>query len=342
MLDTFDPNLTYQEISAVFGELKPKLIELIGKIKGTNEDIDTQGLKQPISIDKQRLLGKDILNLVKFDLDSGRLDETEHPFTTGYLSDVRLTTKYFENDFTNSLFSTLHESGHGLYEQNLPKEFMYQPISEAISSSVHESQSRFVENIIGRSYSFWKFYFPKLKKILGSEFKMELDDFYKAINKVEFSKIRIEADEVTYCLHIILRFEIERDLMDGKIDFEELPQIWNQKIKDYFGLEIENDAEGVLQDVHWSSGLLGYFPSYALGNILSGQLLNTMKKELNFDELLRNGEISKIISWLTTNVHKQGGRYGLNQLCEKVTGEKLNSKYYLEYLTNKYKEIYKF
>lgn len=339
LLDKFEPNITSDEVTQIFNNLKPKLIDLIQKIQASNTNIKVNFLKKKVSLRKQTELVKEFIKIVNFDLEGGRIDETEHPFASGYMDDVRITTKYHENKFSNALFASLHESGHGVYHQNLPYEFKYQPISNPVSSSVHESQSRFVENIIGRSYSFWKFYYPKLKEMIGDELPT-LDEFYKGINNVEFSKIRIYADEVTYCLHIILRYELERDIMTDNIELDKLPQIWNERIKKYFGLDIENDAEGVLQDIHWSLGIFGYFPTYALGNIFSAQLLNTMNKEFNVDESLLEGNVNKVIKWLNKNIHNHGNKYDMQELCELVTGEKLNSKYYIDYLTQKYSKIY--
>ena len=208
----------------------------------------------------------------------GRVDETEHPFTTGYYDDVRITTHYYPDNFASSLFSVLHETGHALYEQNLNPEWMYQPIGSPCSYGIHESQSRFYENIVGRSREFWTGFLPKSNRPHLAWQNWSWTQFVQAVNKVERSKIRIEADEVTYSLHIIIRFELERDLFADKITVDELPEVWNQNYNDYLGVEIKNDSEGVMQDTHWASGLFGYFPSYALGNIYNGQILAAITK----------------------------------------------------------------
>jgi carboxypeptidase Taq len=274
----------------------------------------------------------------------GRIDETEHPFTTGYYDDVRITTHYYEDLFASSVFSVLHEAGHALYEQGLKHEWMYQPVGQSCSSGFHESQSRFIENIVGRSPEFWIYFLPKLKKLVGKVLAdVPLDKFVHAINHVTPSKIRVEADEVTYCLHIIIRFNIERDLFAGKIDVNDLPEIWNQSYKDYLGIKINNDSEGVMQDIHWAGSLFGYFPSYALGNIYSGQLLMKMEKDLpNWEKQMEKGKLRPTTDWLIKNVHSYGNLYDPPELIKKITGEELNVKPYIGYLSEKYSKLYEF
>jgi carboxypeptidase Taq len=283
---------------------------------------------------------------MEYDVESkeagGRVDETEHPFTTGYYDDVRITTHYHEENFTSSVFSILHEGGHATYEQNLKREWMYQPIGTGCSTGFHESQSRFLENIIGRSWEFWIYYLPKLKELTGEIFSdIELDEFIRAINRINRSKIRIEADELTYCLHIIIRFEIERELISGKIKVAELPQIWNQKYEEYLGVDIENDSEGVMQDTHWASGLYGYFPTYALGNIYSGQILATMEKDVpDWRNQIAKGNFHNIKQWLIKNLYSYGDLYDPPKLIKKITGEGITVKPYLYYLNKKYSKLY--
>ena len=247
-------------------------------------------------VEEQRKITQLITQTLGYDTASpnaaGRVDETEHPFTSGYYDDVRITTHYYPNNFASSIFSVLHESGHAIYEQNLKPEWQYQPVGSPCSFGIHESQSRFYENIIGRSNEFWTSFLPKVKQAAPSLSKLDLNTFIQTINKMERSKIRIEADEVTYSIHIIIRFELERDLFAGKIKIDELPQAWNQKYSDYLGVEIQNDSEGVMQDTHWASGLYGYFPSYALGNIYDGQILAAITKTLpNWRSQVANGEL---------------------------------------------------
>ena len=348
LIDIFEPKMTSEMITKIFNELKDGLISIMKKCESAPKKPETSFLKRRVPIDVQRKISKELARFTGYDIESkqagGRIDETEHPFTTGYYYDVRVTTHYYEDNWSSSVFSVLHEIGHALYEQNLPSEWIYQPVGTACSSGFHESQSRFVENVVGRSREFWAYFLPKLNELTGNAFAdIDLDTFVHGINEVKPSKIRIEADEVTYCLHIIIRFEIERDLFADKVSVAELPQVWNQKYKEYLGLDIENDSEGVMQDTHWASGLFGYFPSYALGNIYSGQLLAKMEREIpEWKEQLANGNFNNVKQWLTRNVHSYGNLYDPADLIKIITGEEINVKHYLNYLYGKYSKLYGF
>jgi len=348
LIDIFEPKMTAEAISRVFAELREGLISLIRKCKTAPKQPDTSFLKRRVPIDTQRRFAESLTEFIGYDIKSkeagGRLDETEHPFTTGYYDDVRITTHYYEDKFDSFIFSTLHEGGHAIYEQNLNPEWIFQPVGTGCSSGFHESQSRFVENIIGRSREFWIYFLPKLKELTGGILSdVDLDRFVHSVNHVKPSKIRIEADEVTYCLHIIIRFNLERDLFADKITVTELPQIWNQSYKEYLGVSIENDSEGVMQDTHWASGLYGYFPSYALGNIYSGQILAKMKKDLpDWRRQLSKGNFHSIKQWLAKNVHSYGDLYNPADLIKKIVGEEINVKPYLNYLYEKCSKLYDF
>jgi carboxypeptidase Taq len=348
LIDIFEPKMTAKEITRVFDELREGLVSLLRKCEAAPKQPDVSILKRKIPIDVQRKIAVALAETVLYDVTSknagGRIDETEHPFTNGYYDDVRITTHYFEDMFASSIFSVLHEAGHAIYEQDLNPEWMYQPVGTGCSSGFHESQSRTVENIIGRSREFWTYFLPKLKEIAGKTLSdITLDKFVHAINQVKPSKIRVEADEVTYGLHIIVRFNIERDLFADKITVKELPEIWNQSYKDYLGIKIENDSEGVMQDTHWASGYYGYFPSYALGNIYSGQLLATIGKDLpDWRKQLEKGNFKPAKQWLIKNVHTQGNLYDPPALIKKITGKELTVKPYLNYLNEKYSKLYGF
>jgi len=348
LIDIFEPEMTAKEITKVFDELREGLTSLLKKCEASSKQPDVSFLKQKVPIDVQRKIAKALAEFVGYDVASkeagGRIDETEHPFTTGYYDDVRITTHYYENTFASSIFSVLHEAGHAIYDQNLKQEWMYQPVGTSCSHGFHESQSRFVENIIGRSYEFWSYFLPRLKELTGKALMdVYLDRFVHAVNHVKPSKVRVDADEVTYCLHIIIRFNIERDLFAGKIMVKELPEIWNQSYTDYLGVKIENDSEGVMQDTHWASGSYGYFPSYALGNIYSGQILATMEKELpNWRKQIEKGNLSPVKNWLIKKVHSYGDLYDPPELIRKITGKELNVKPYLSYLNQKYSKLYGF
>jgi carboxypeptidase Taq len=348
LIDIFEPKMTALSISKVFNELREGLVSLIRKCEASPKQPDTSILKRGVPIETQKKIGKLLAEFIDYDIKSakagGRIDETEHPFTTGYYDDVRITTHYYKNRFASSIFSILHEGGHAMYEQNLKKEWMFQPVGEASSMGFHESQSRFVENIVGRSREFWTYFLPKLKKLAGNVLSdVNLDNFVHAINHVKPSKIRIEADEVTYGLHIIIRFNLERDLFADKITVDDLPQIWNQSYKKYLGVTVEDDSEGVMQDTHWASGYYGYFPSYALGNIYSGQILASMEKELqDWREQISGGNFRNVKQWLVKNVHSIGNLYSPADLIKRITGGELAVDPYLSYLNKKYSGLYGF
>jgi len=348
LIDIFEPKMDARTITRVFDELRFGLVTLIDKCKKAPKQPDMRVLKHKMSTETQCKLATALAESVGYDVTSkqagGRIDETEHPFTTGYYDDVRITTHYFENMYASSIFSVLHEAGHAMYEQGLNREWMYQPVGTGCSSGFHESQSRFVENIVGRSREFWVHFLPKMRKIAGRTLaNVELNKFVHAINQVRPSKIRVEADEVTYCLHIIIRFQIEQDLFADKIKVNELPEIWNQKYKEYLNIRIENDSEGVMQDTHWASGLYGYFPSYALGNIYSGQELVVLEKNVpDWRKQLTKGNFQPTKQWLNKNIHMQGNLYDPQILLKKVTGKTLDVKPYLTYLNEKYSNLYGF
>ncbi|MDH7563297.1 MAG: carboxypeptidase M32 [Candidatus Bathyarchaeota archaeon] len=348
LIDIFEPKMTAKEITQVFNDLREGLVSILRKSEKAPNQPDTSILQRKIPIDIQRKIAVALSEAVGYDVTSktagGRIDETEHPFTTGYYDDVRITTHYFEEMFASSIFSVLHEAGHAMYEQNLNPEWMYQPVGNACSSGFHESQSRMIENIIGRSREFWTYFLPKLKELAGKTLAdISLDKFVHAINQVKPSKIRVEADEVTYGLHIIIRFNIERDLFANKCAVKELPEIWNQSYKDYLGVKIENDSEGVMQDTHWASGYFGYFPSYALGNIYSGQILEVMNRDLpNWKAQLTKGNFKETKQWLVKNVHANGNLFDPADLLKKITGKELTVKPYLGYLNEKYSKLYGF
>ena len=348
MLDEFERGITAAQITEVFGELRNKLVPLTKKCADASKSLDTSFLSKKVPIDVQRKIATDLATLVGYDTVSdqagGRIDEVEHPFTTGYYDDVRITVKYHEDNVSSAIYAILHESGHAIYEQNLNPDWKYQPVGQNASYGIHESQSRFIENMIGRSPEFLKFYLPKLKEFTGGSFP-GVDDmtFIKAMNLVEPSLIRIEADEVTYSLHIIVRFEIERDLFSDKITVSELPQVWNEKYSEYLGIDVPDDTNGVLQDTHWASGYYGYFPSYALGNIYDGMFLDKMQKELpDWLQGVAKGDILPAIDWMKKNVHLESAMYDPADLMEKVTGQKLTAKPFLEYVENKYSTIFDF
>ena len=345
LIDRFEPAMTSKRITEIFDELSAGLVKIIEKCLASSKQPDESFLSRKVPIDVQRKIADSLAKVIGYDVDSptsgGRIDETEHPFTNGYYDDVRITTHYYEDMFASSIFSVLHEGGHAMYEQNLRPEWMYQPVGGACSAGFHESQSRFVENIFGRSPEFWSYYLPQLQSLMGNISDVSLEKFVQAVNSVKPSKIRVEADEVTYCLHIIIRFNMERDWFAGKFSVSDLPQVWNEQYSERLGLKVQDDSEGVMQDTHWGLGLYGYFPSYALGNVYSGQMLAKLKKDVpDWNQQIAKGNFQPIRQWLTTNVHSYGNLYDPSDLIKRISGEEINVKHYLEYLNEKYSRLY--
>lgn len=342
LLDKYEPGFTVEKLDKIFGTLKGSIITLLTKIENSNIRIDDSFFKNNFNKEEQQRFSVYVLEKMGFDFQRGRLDETEHPFTTEFNNkDVRITTHYYENEWRSALFSSIHEGGHALYEQDIPDSLQGTGLGHGVSMGIHESQSRFYENIIGRSKEFWTFFFKEAKKVFVQFKNVNFEEFYKAINIVQESLIRTEADELTYSLHIIIRYEIEKMLINGEINVDDLPKVWNKKYKEYLHVEPSNDGEGILQDMHWAGGSFGYFPSYALGNLYGAQLLNKMKKDIPFlYEDIEKGNLDRIHSWLKDNVHKYGSIYKPYDLIKLATGEELSAEYFIDYLNNKYKEIY--
>ena len=343
LLDMYEPGITVEVLDRVFGELKEKLIPLVQQISQSANRPETSFLFKHFPKDQQRQFSIEILNQMGFNFDAGRLDVTVHPFATGLNpGDVRITTRYDEQDFRTAIFGTIHEGGHAIYEQNISPELIGTPLCAGTSMGIHESQSLFYENFVGRNFYFWKNVYPLLKKYSNGQFdQIAIEDFYQAINESKPSLIRIEADELTYPLHIIIRYEIEKGLFNDEIEVKDLPDIWNRMYENYLGLRPQHDADGVLQDVHWSGGSFGYFPSYALGYMYAAQFKNTMLSDLpNFDQLLAEGNLSPIKEWLIKHIHQYGKMKKPLEILKDVTGEGLNAGYLINYLSEKYKKIY--
>lgn len=343
LIDIYEPGMTSGEAYRVLNDLKDFLVPLLKKIKSSKVKISPAKLKGKFPLDKQIAFNTYIAERMGFDFNKGKIDVSTHPFTTSFHpTDVRFTTRYSTSDVMYAVGSTVHEAGHGLYEQGLSVDHFGTPLAQAISLGIHESQSRMWENLIGKSKSFWKFFYPKLQKDFPEPYKkVPFEEFYKIINKVTPSLIRTEADEVTYNLHIIIRFEIEKEMIEGTIDLKDLPAIWKAKVKDYLGVDVPNDTLGVLQDVHWSCGNIGYFPTYTFGNLYSAQFFNALKREIpDIDKKMTKGGFAEIREWLRKNIHAHGKLYTADKLAKKLTGETLNSKYFCDYLEQKYKDIY--
>lgn len=340
-IDQHDPGLNAQFIEGHFSQLKKDLLPLLVKIMNSPIKADSSIFKG-FPIEKQELFVQEVVEKLGFDYSRGRLDRSTHPFCGGNPLDLRMTTRYHEDVSLDSLFSSIHETGHALYEQGLPQEEIGTPLAEAIGMAVHESQSRLWENQIGRSRAFWNYWEPRYRELFNDQLKtINSDLFYLTINSVERNPIRVDSDELTYNLHIILRFELEKRLFDGSLQVKDLSEQWNAASKEILGLTPKNDKEGVLQDVHWSGGHFGYFPSYCLGNILAAQLWHTMNQTIpSLQTSIAEGDFSPLLNWLRQNIHQWGKQYNTYELVQKVTGEPLNSKYLIDYLSEKYLLLY--
>ena len=344
LLDEYEPGATSREIEAIFTPLRSRLSGLIGEIAGARKKVSTKILTSKIPADRQHAFGQFVLDAMGFDLQTGRLDVTTHPFCEGLApGDTRLTTRYRDEKFTDALYGTMHEMGHGLYEQGLPKdEHFGEPIAESISLGIHESQSRMWENFVGRSRAFWTWALPKAKKMLGGALaKATVDQLHAAVNTATPSFIRVEADEATYNLHVMLRFEIERGLISGDLKAKDVPGVWNQNFHRLFGIKVPSDAKGCLQDVHWSFGLIGYFPTYTLGNLYAAQFWEKINKDIKgLDGRIAKGDFASLKKWLNKNIHSHGKRYRAGELCEKITGKPLSADPLMRHLEGKLRPIY--
>jgi carboxypeptidase Taq len=342
LLDDYEQGMTVRKLDALFGQVREQLVPLVAHVKNSRQP-DVSFLKQPFSKEQQRQFSLYILKEMGYDFEAGRLDETEHPFAIGLNPrDVRVTTRFKPDDLTFALFSTIHEGGHALYEQNFAEELTGTPLADGASYGIHESQSRFWEIFIAMSRPFWNRYLPELKKVFPGQLDdVTVDQFYRAINRAEPSLIRIEADELTYNLHIMIRYEIEKQLIAGQIEVKDLPQIWNDKYEEYLGVHPSHDGEGVLQDVHWAGGSFGYFPSYSLGNMYAAQICAKMKQEMpDFTAMIERGELAPIKAWLTDRIHRHGMMMRPEQFMKQVTGEDLDARYLIEHLRTKFGELY--
>ncbi|WP_459501481.1 carboxypeptidase M32 [Bacillus sp. C1] len=343
LLDMYEPGLTVEVLDHVFGQLRERIVPLVKEIAESNKELKTNALFEHFSKEQQKNFTLELLKQLNYNFEAGRLDETIHPFEiTLNRGDVRITTRYDENDFRMAVFGTIHECGHAVYEQNISEELEGTPLCKGTSMGIHESQSLFFENFIGRNKSFWKKNYDVLKQFSDGQFEnVSVDEFYDAINESKPSFIRIEADELTYPLHVMVRYELEKELFDGTLEVKDLPAAWNDKMENYLGILPETDAKGVLQDIHWADGSFGYFPSYALGYMYAAQFKHKMLEEIpNFDALLEEGNVTPIREWLTKNIHQYGKTKKPLEILEDVTGEGLNASYLADYLEEKYKEIY--
>jgi carboxypeptidase Taq len=330
------------EVQEIFTSMRPKQVELI-KALSEKPQVDDSFLYLHYEEKEQWDFGVDVITKYGYDWNHGRQDKAAHPFTTSFgLGDVRITTRVDENFLNTALFGTLHEAGHAIYGQGVAAELDRTPLADGASLAVHESQSRMYENLLGRSYDFWIHFYPQLQERFKTQLgNVDLDTFYKGINKVEPSLIRVEADEATYNLHIMLRLELEIALMEGSLEVPDLPEAWNARVEEYLGIVPPNNKEGVLQDVHWSAGYLGYFTTYALGNLISNQLWEKINQDISdLSSQIQAGNFSDLLAWLRENVHRHGKKFTPQYLVQKVVGTSISPDPYLKYLKDKFGAIY--
>ncbi len=340
-LDDYEPGMTIEKYDAFFEQLKEGIVPLIKKINETQQ-IDDSFVYKHYPREKQEILMKKILEYIGFDFEAGVLLESEHPFTDSLSKyDNRITTHYYEDNLISSIFSVIHEAGHANYNYSVREDIAETFCFNNMSSGMHESQSRLFENYLGRNPHFWDKLFKDIKELFPEQLEgIDQEKYVKAINKAIPSLVRTEADELTYPLHIVIRYEIEKGIFDGSIDPKNLREVWNQKYKEYLQIDVPNDKEGILQDMHWGSGSFGYFPTYALGSGYAAQIVHAMSKDIDIDEALANDQFSKLKDWLREHIHQYGGLYSPLEQIKIATGEDFDPQYYVDYLVNKYTKLY--
>ena len=341
LLNEYEEGLNMETLDAFFAQLRSVIVPLVEKIRNAPQ-IDDSFLSKQYPLEQQRRFSDYLMDVLGLDRRYCAIAESEHPFTTNFNNrDVRITTHYYENALASSMFSVIHEGGHALYELGCGDQYNFTNLYGGVSMGIHESQSRFYENIIGRSLAFVELIFPKLQELFPEQLEgVDTFAFYRAINKAEPSLIRTEADELTYALHIMVRYELEKKLMDGSLEVKDVPAAWNALYKEYLGVDVPDDKNGCLQDSHWSGGSIGYFPSYALGSAYGPQMLHYMEQDIgSVEDLVRRGELSKVTAWLKEHIHRHAGFYKPGQLFEMTCGQ-FDARYYTEYLAAKYGKLY--
>jgi carboxypeptidase Taq len=343
LLDDYEPGMKTSEVKAVFDHLRPAQVALVQEISAHGHPVDDSVLRRAYDEGKQWIFSEEIARCFGYDFNRGRQDKSAHPFTISFgHGDVRITTRVVPDYLPFAMFSTMHEAGHAMYEQGLKPALNRTLTATGASMGMHESQSRMWENLVGRSRPFWQAFYPDLQALFPGQLgKVEMEAFYRAVNKVEPSLIRTEADEATYNLHVMLRFELEIALMQGALTVRDLPDAWNEKYREYLGIAPPDDAQGVLQDIHWSDGYFGYFPTYTLGNLIASQLWEKIRQDLpDLDQSIAAKDFQPLLAWLRTHIHQHGAKFEPMELLERVTGQRLTAEPYLAYLRSKFGEIY--
>ena len=343
LLDDYEPQMTAAEVAALFAELKKELVPLIATLGAHRDRVDDSFLHGYFPVDRQRRLVCGVIRLMGFDPAGWRMDDAVHPFATGFgRADVRITTRWDEHYLPSGLYGAMHECGHGLYEAGIAESLQRTPLGHAESLGLHESQSRMWENMVGRGRSFCEVLAPRVAALFEESLsRVEPDNLYRAVNSIKPSHIRVEADEATYSLHIILRFELEQELIAGRLAIADLPEAWNARFKEYLGIDVPDDALGVLQDVHWSAGLIGYFPTYALGNLIAGQLWERVHLDVpGVDDSIRAGELQPLREWLREHVHRHGAKFRAAELLQHAVGAPIAVAPFVSYLKRKLGDVY--
>jgi len=341
LLDRYERGLTMEKADAFFAQVRAHIVPLLAKIQAAPQ-VDDSFLKQIFPVEKQRVLSDRLMEMQTIDRGHCAIGETEHPFTSGFNhADVRITTHYYEDNFSDSMYSVIHEGGHALYELGIDPALDYTVLSGGVSMGIHESQSRLFENIIGRSRGYVKNLLPVLQEIFPEQMEgVTAEALYKALNKVEPSLIRTKADELTYSLHIMVRYEIEKRLIDGTLECKDVPAEWNRLYKEYLGVDVPNDRDGCLQDTHWGGGMIGYFPSYALGSAYGAQMVEKMKEDIDYEACLDACDLKPIVAWLGEKIHKYGSSKDPAWILANCLQADFDPSYYTRYLEAKYSDIY--
>jgi len=344
LLDDYEPGMKTSEVARLFAELKAELVPMIATLSENAERVDESVIHRTFAVDRQRQLVADVVRQMGFDPSGWRMDDAVHPFATSFGNrDVRITTRWNETNLVSALYAGMHECGHGLYEAGIADSLQRTPLGQTESLSLHESQSRLWENMVGRGRPFCGVLAPRIVELFSDVAPtLDAESFYRAVNRVSPSFIRVEADEATYGLHVILRFELEQQLIDGSLPIKELPEIWNARFREYLGLEVTDDALGVLQDVHWSFGAIGYFPTYALGNLIAGQLWERLDRDIpELDDKLAAGELGDLREWLREHIHRHGSKFSTTELLERVVGGPMAVAPFVSYLKRKLSDVYR-
>lgn len=338
----YEPFMKFETMEEILETLKEELVLFIEEIQNSDADITTDAFEGDFGQEKQEKINEKIARDLGFPEESGRIDQSTHPFTSGTTFDTRITTRYNPNDISESILPTIHETGHALYQLGLPEDEYNSPVGEARDLSIHESQSRLWENHVGRSKAYWRHMLPKVEEEFPEVEGTSIQDCYESINQVyEDNLIRVNSDELTYHLHIVIRFEIGRALINGDMEVDELPEVWDEKMQQYLGLSPDNHKEGVMQDIHWAWGEFGYFPTYSLGSVLAAQIFESAEEDIpELESKIEEGEFEHLLEWLRENIHQHGKMYRTEELVEKATGQKPTPEPFLEYIKEKYSELY--